>query len=109
MRYTAEKVQALKDEIQAWLLSKDDDLDHDTHWETADEYYGEEHLTYPTPHYLVLCCGSQLANVFSYGCSNDPERFRKLFDEFEEIILRHGFWFENEDGVTISILGEEED
>ena len=43
MRSEPEEVQALKDEIQEWLESRGGKLDHDTHWKTADEYFGEEH------------------------------------------------------------------
>jgi hypothetical protein len=101
MRYAPEKVQALRDEIQAWLESKGNDLDHDTHWETADEYFGEKHLTYPYPHYLVLCCGSGLTRAL-WPMFAGP---KALCDEFEEILERHDFWYELEDGATICIMG----
>jgi hypothetical protein len=57
----------VKDEIQCWLNSNEGDLDHDTHWETADKYYGEELLTFPKPHHVVLRCGNTLGNALFFG------------------------------------------
>jgi hypothetical protein len=37
-----DEVQSLKDEVNSLLLSEENDFDHDTHWETADESFGKD-------------------------------------------------------------------
>jgi hypothetical protein len=106
MEKTAEEIQLLKNEIEAWL--KKHDLLTDTGWLNVDEHYGEVHRTFPFPHYLVLWFEGDLHSVIWSVTDDSDSRWHSKLGEFEAILKRHGCWFEREDNVTLCIMDRRE-
>lgn len=108
-RHSPAEVKAFKTELVKWM--KKNNLAHDTRWETADEHYGPEHLTYPFPQYLVLFADSDMHDII--WDHTPPEmtnaKARKFREEFKETVKRHGMWYEAENEVAFCFIGHELD
>jgi hypothetical protein len=101
MEKTRAQIQALKEELDAWMEKHD--LTHDTFWRTPEEEYGEECRNFSFPHYLVLLPGSDLSSVLN---SLDHVAFpwkAEMLREFEGIVDRHGCWVIPKDNLTFNI------
>lgn len=118
MRRTTEEVQALKEEIQAWLEA-DDELLHDTLWrEVEDHFWGGKKAMHAGGNriyteislpggpggecevYLALCPGSGLSSALD-GHNLAWDR-RQYLEELEAIIDKHDFWYTlNDDAILI--------
>lgn len=108
MRKTLEQAQALKGEIQTWM--EENELTVDTGWRSADEQYGQEHLSFPFPHYWVLWFEGDLHNVIWGQPLDEPgaKTSTQLKEEFRAILTRHDCWYEPIDNTSISIMGRAE-
>jgi hypothetical protein len=108
VRKTPEQAQELKKEIQAWMT--ENRLTDDTGWRSADEAYGEQHLSFPFPHYWVLWFEGDLYNViWGYPLEEPHDRSStQLKEELREIFKRHDCWYEPINNTSISIMGRAE-
>lgn len=98
------KARAMQAEIQSWM--EKNELTHDTQWHTAEEYYGDKRLKFAEPHYLVLTFEGELYNVLWEYPPDVPDypTYVKLHAEFDDIVARHGFWYDFEDNVTACFM-----
>lgn len=124
MPKTTKQVQALKGELQAWIVANE--LDHDTSWRDPEDHFaGSTSPLYAGDNRIYTGIGLgpggsepvgdsyQVCLVLRPGSEMDSalEGYRKPwdtkehFDEFEAILDRHGFWFElSSDAIFIYSL-----
>lgn len=100
------KVRAMQEEIQQWMEKHD--LADDADWHTGEEHYGDELLRHNEPPCLVLTYDGELYSVLYFLPSDHPayREYVKQREEFNEIVNRHGYWFDFEDNVTVVFMVE---
>lgn len=106
MPSTPDQVQALRDEIQAWI--ERNKLVCDATWWTADEYFGGKLISNDYQHYLVLSFEGDLNDVMWRQSLRKQGRVDKLKDEFDAILERHRFWYDFNGNDTIYIYSRDE-
>jgi hypothetical protein len=100
------KVRAMQEELQQWMEKRD--LADDATWYTGEEHYGDELPKRDEPACLVLTYDGELYSVLYFRPPDHPAypEYVKLREEFDEIVNRHGYWFDFEDHVTVVFMVE---
>jgi hypothetical protein len=103
MAKTAAQIEALKNGIQSWLEKHE--LAHDQGWRDLDPKVKSEYENPEDIPCLTLWFEGPLYKIF-HPITDDVEEdawLTKRREEFDALVAAHGFWYDFEDSVTISI------
>jgi hypothetical protein len=107
MRKSLAQIQAMKDEIQAWIERHG--FQQDAGWHDLVSHYEGGHLEFALPHYLVLGYDGRLMDVLRLAHPyRDLAWQRSVVEEFRAILEKHGCWFEIEEVGIMAILDKYE-
>jgi hypothetical protein len=110
MSKTAEQVQALQTELQAWLEHRG--LAGCAAWQTPEAFYGTKLGEYAVRPYLVLVSEniSDIVSDWDLPPASPPPRpgASRLKEEFLAIVQKHGFEHDFEEGPVVCLMCAEE-
>ena len=106
MSKTPEQVNALRQDLQAWIDRNN--LGIGVQWLTPAEFYRDTPQREKMPSYLVLVSGPELSDAIWEPYRRPDAAQGALSQEFDAICARHGFDADFDEGNTACFLCSEE-
>jgi hypothetical protein len=106
MSKTAEQVQALKDDLHAWMVTNG--LAKGVQWLSPDEFYRSKPPREKVPTYLMLVGSNELSDAIWEPHRPIGAPAGRLSQQFDAIAKRHGFDADFDEGNTACFLCADE-